>query len=83
MVAIPKYLGVKRVEERNLESILEKTGEMDIGGGDSDQVGRGIKRVVEEEKQVIREGRENTGRRESKRIKMSRTEDSVSMTKEN
>ena len=83
MVAIPKYLGVKRVEERNLESILEKTREMDIGGGDSDQVGRGIKRVVEEEKQVIREGRENTGRRESKRIKMSRTEDSVSMTKEN
>ena len=39
MVAIPKYLGVKRVEDRNLESILEKAGEMDIEGGD--QVGRG------------------------------------------
>ena len=34
MVAIPKYLGVKMVEDWNLESILEKTGDMDIGGGD-------------------------------------------------
>ena len=47
MVAIPKYLGVKMVEDRNLESILEKTGEMDIGGGG--QVVRGIKRVGERE----------------------------------
>ena len=39
--------------------------------------------LAEEEKQVIREGRENVGRRASKRIKMSRTEDSVSMIKEN
>eukprot|EP00092_Neocalanus_flemingeri_P023346 GFUD01025312.1.p1 GENE.GFUD01025312.1~~GFUD01025312.1.p1 ORF type:complete len:538 (-),score=191.36 GFUD01025312.1:59-1672(-) len=31
MVAVPKYLGVRRVETRNLESILEKTREMDIG----------------------------------------------------
>ena len=88
MVAFPKYLGVKRVEERNLESILEKTGEMNIGGGDG-EMGRGIKRGMEEveiaegEKQVSREGRENVGRRASKRVKMSRTEDSVSMAKDN
>jgi len=87
MVAFPKYLGVKRIEERNLESILEKTGEMIIGGGDG-EMGRGIKRgveveIAEEEKQVSREGRENVGRRASRRIKMSRTEDSVSMAKDN
>jgi len=85
MVAIPKYLGVKRAEDRNLESILEKTGDMDIGGGDVDQVGRGVKRVVEvevkENKERVEE--ENLGRRSSKRIKMSRTEEHVSMATEN
>merc|ERR1719154_594482 len=31
MVALPKYLGVKKTEERKMECILEKTGELEIG----------------------------------------------------
>ena len=78
MLYLPRYLGVKKMEERNLDSIVEKTDEMEIDAqGDVKR-----KRAREEEEQgsmtaVIKEA--GPERRQSKRIKRSKTKEDVNL----
>jgi len=53
IVAIPKYLGVRRSEERNLESILEKTGEMEIRDEQGERSHKNKTKKVEEESRGV------------------------------
>ena len=80
MVALPKYLGVKKTEERMMESILEKAAEMEIG----DEHKKSIKRQREVGNKGSSDGREEESgeTRRSKRIKRSKAEDFVKLSKD-
>ena len=83
LVALPKYLGIKKVEERTLQSIVEKTIELDIR---SEKGEKGSKRLRDDEDEgrgsVLTSEEKLEGRRQSKRVKRSRTSEDVNLAKE-